>query len=158
MFQDADVLRYTIVKSIVVYQPEKIINGIYTDILELANLIKDFYKHRIELNEKNPELKEIETEAFKQAIVLLDSIEINFKIDWSYHIAFFGFQKYLEENNFKNISLFLDKEGDESRTLFAAKEVGVENVFEVDSKASIGVRIADMLVGIIGKLLKAIHE
>lgn len=158
LFQDADALRYTIVKSIVVYQPEKIINGIYTNTLELANLIKDFYKHRIELNVKNPELKAIETEAFEQAIVLLDSIENNFKIDWSYHIAFFGFQKYLEENNFKDISLFLDKEGDESRTLLAAKEVGIENVFEVDSKASIGVRIADMLVGIIGKLLKAIHE
>ena len=158
LLHDADALRYTIVKSIVVYQPEKIINGIYTDTLELANLIKDFYKHRIELNGKNPELKAKESEAFEQAIILLDNIENNFKIDWSYHIAFFGFQKYLDENNFKCISLFLDKEGDESSTLLAAKEVGIENVFEVDSKTSIGVRIADMLAGIISKLLKAIHE
>lgn len=161
LFQDADALRYTIVKSLVVYQPEEIINGIYTDTLEVANLIKDFYQDRIELNEKNPVLKAKETEAFEQAIILLGSIENKFTIDWSYHIAFFGFQKYLDENNFTDISLFLDKEGKEgekSSTLCAAKEAGIENVFEVDSKTTTGVRIADMLVGTISKLLKAIHE
>lgn len=156
--QDADALRYTIVKSIVMYQPEKIIHGIYYDTLELANLIKDFYKQRIELNQQNPELKRCENEAFKQVIILLNDIDSKFKIDWNYHISFYGFRQYLEGNGITDFSLFLDKEGEESKTLVAAKEIGLNSVTELDSKDSVGIRVADMLVGLLGKLLKSLHD
>ena len=158
LFQDADSLRYSIVKSIIRYQPKEIIHGIYEDTLGLVDLIKNFYKKRIEINRQNLKLKMHETKAFEQVIILLDGIEDNFKIDWNYHIAFYGFQQYLEANGITNFSLFLDKEGEESRTLLAAKEIGLNNVSELDSKDSVGIRVADMFVGIFSKLLKSLHE
>lgn len=158
IFQDADALRYSIVKSIVMYQPEEIIHGIYEDTLGLVDLIKKFYKQKIELNQQNPKLKLRENQAFEQAIILLDDIEEDFEIDWDYHISFYGFKNYLEEHGIMEISLFLDKEAEESRTLLAAKETGINNIAELDSEESVGIRIADMLVGLFGKLLKSLHD
>ncbi|MNT12734.1 hypothetical protein D3C72_1476740 [compost metagenome] len=78
-------------------------------------------------------------------------------INWNYQIAFDGFKRYLLEKNISNYVLFIDKEGDDSDTLKAAKQIGFTPVIEVDSKEHIGVRIADMLAGIISKLLKSLH-
>ena len=52
-------------------------------------------------------------------------------------------------------SLIIDKEGN-GKTLNAAKRLRIKNVYEKDSKKSIGVRIADLLAGLVSKFLKNI--
>lgn len=158
IWEDMDMMRYSIIKAIVSYQPEEIILGMYKNTGELVQLLKTFFKKRINANKTNPNLKKYETLTFKQILKLLDDINVNFDINWNYDIAFHGFKKYLIEKNIFNYSLFLDREGDESNTLKAAKQVGLTSVTEVDSKEITGIRMADMLVGIISKLLKSLHE
>lgn len=158
IFVDMDMMRYSIVKAIVMYQPEEIISGMYENTGELVMLLKDFFNKRIIANKANPNLKERETYAFSQIMILLDDINENFDIDWNYMISFIGFRKYLIEKGISKYSLFLDKEGDESNTLKAANKIGVSFVTEVDSKENVGIRMADMLVGIISKLLKSLNE
>lgn len=158
IWEDMDMMRYSIIKAIVSYQPEEIILGMYENTDELVQLLKTFFKKRINANKTNPNLKKYETLTFKQILKLLDDINVNFDINWNYDIAFLGFKKYLREKNIFNYSLFLDREGDESNTLKAAEQVGLTSVTEVDSKEITGIRMADMLVGIISKLLKSLHE
>lgn len=58
-------------------------------------------------------------------------------------------------------SVLLDKEGEagaESKTLIAAKEASLKNCEEADSIDHFGIRMADMLVGIIGKLMKSLYH
>lgn len=158
LFQDADALKYSIVKSIVVYQPECIINGIYNETENLVEIIKEFYRGRIEENKKNPNLKSAEASAYQDAFILLDKVNPDFHIEWDYHFSFHGFKSYLKKSQETEYSLFLDKEGGEQNTRNAAVDLGITSVEELDSKDSIGIRIADMLAGIISKLLKSINK
>ena len=76
-------------------------------------------------------------------------------------MPFSGFAKYLQEEQIKNYTLVLDKEGEQneaSRTMQAACEMGLSNVTEKNSKDSCGLRMADMMAGIISKLLKALCD
>ena len=83
------------------------------------------------------------------------------EINWDYHMPFDGFKKYLMEKGILNYSLIIDKEGEkekESRTLKAAREIGLDNLAEGASTEHPGLRIADMLAGIIAKLLKGLCD
>ena len=70
--------------------------------------------------------------------------------------------KVLSEAMFTNkMSVVLDKEGEQneaSRTMRAACEMGLHNVIEENSQDSCGLRMADMMAGIISKLLKALCD
>lgn len=158
IWEDMDMMRYSIVKAIVSYQQEEIILGMYKNTGELVQLLKIFFNKRVNANKTNPKLKEHETLAFKQILILLDDINAKFDINWNYDIAFYGFKNYLIEKDISKYLLFLDREGDDSNTLKAAKQVGLTFVTEVDSKEITGIRMADMLVGIISKLLKSLYE
>jgi hypothetical protein len=157
MFINTDSMKYSIVKAIVLYRPKEIINGMYDSTSELVELLKIFFEERIEENKQNHKLKKMETQAFKEHILLLESISEDFKIDWEYRIAFDGFSHYLKELKIKEYSLFLDMEG-VGTTSVAAHQVGLTNVLEIDSKESVGVRWADMLAGLISKFLKSFHQ
>ena len=50
----------------------------------------------------------------------------------------------------------IDREGKESHTLNSAKNVGLKNVIEEDSKDYIGIRMADMLAGLISRLMQSL--
>src|SRR5699024_11717170 len=52
---------------------------------------------------------------------------------------------------------FIDKECYEL-TLNASKKLGFINAIELDSKNSVGIRLEDMIAGIISKLLKSIRK
>lgn len=151
-------MKYSIVKSILVYQPKEIIEGLFENSEELLMKLIDFFEKRIRENRANIALKQREIEAYMEILFLLKDIQRPKSIDWNYDIAFYGFKKYLEECRITDYTLSIDKEGDGSNTLNAAKRIGIENAEEVDSKESIGVRISDMLAGIISKLLKALHN
>ncbi|AGK52266.1 DUF3800 domain-containing protein [Bacillus sp. 1NLA3E] len=157
IFKDMDAMKYSIVKSILMYRPQEIISGIYENTGELIQLLKDFYSQKLTTNLTNPELKRHENVAFTQILLLLDAVNEDIEINWSYDSAFYGFDKYINEKGIKSYSLYLDKEGEDSNTLKAARKLGISKPVELDSKVSVGIRISDILAGIISKLLKALH-
>ena len=73
-------------------------------------------------------------------------------------MPFEGFRKYLAEKNITDYRLIIEKEGKEgesSRTLKAAQKIGLNNLEEADSTEYSGLRMADMMAGIVSKLLKS---
>lgn len=158
LFSDTEAMKYSIIKSIVMYRPEKVMEGMYTKTSDLVDILKAFFKERIEVNKTKPSLKEKETSAFRANLLLLDDICEDFEIDWEYQIAFDGFSRYLNNQGIEKYKLFLDMEGEQGRTIKAAISRGLTNVSEIDSKESEGVRWADLFVGLIGKILKSLHN
>lgn len=159
IFYDADFIKYSVTKALIKYRPQKIFKCIYESPDDFIDELKKFLLDRIEYNKSQLELKKSETEAFINAIDILNTISKTPNINWNYHMAFDGFKKYLQEKKIENYNLILDKEGREdeiSKTLQSAIDVGLKNVNELDSKNYPGLRIADMLAGIISKLLKSI--
>lgn len=154
---DMDAMKYSIIKSILMYQPPQIIETVFKNTGEFCNALKSFYKDRIEKNQENTKLKFKETETFTQILMILEDIEDIKTIEWSYDTAFIGFKYYLDEISVNDYLISIDREGENGNTINAAKRTGIENVTDVDSKDSIGVRISDMLVGLISKLLKALY-
>ena len=159
---DADAVKYSITKALVAYRPQNVIQSIYNDNLkEFVEELKRFFRERIECNRSNMSLKEQENEAFENILYILDDISAIPELQWDYRMPFSGFAKYLQEEHIKNYALTLDKEGEEdkpSRTLQAAREMGLFNVTEKISNDSYGLRMADMMVGIIAKILKALCD
>jgi len=155
---DMDSMKYSIIKAILIYQPKEIIEGVFENTGELVATLKAFFKDRIQQNKANLSLKQSETEAFEEILMILNDIYDVNTIEWNYDIAFLGFKQYLKERAINDFTLTIDKEGESSNTLNAAKQVGFSTAIEVDSKQSIGVRIADMLAGVLSKLLKALHN
>lgn len=159
---DADAVKYSITKALVVYRPQNVIQSIYDDnSKEFVEELKRFFRERIECNRSNMSLKEQENEAFENILYILDDISAIPELQWDYRMQFDGFAKYLQEEQIKDYALVLDKEGElneVSRTMQAAYETGLANVTEDNSKDSYGLRMADMMVGIISKLLKALCD
>lgn len=158
IFYDMDSMKYTIIKSILMYQPKEIIENVFENTGELIAAMKMFFEERIEKNEQNPSLKQKETCAFHQILTILNDVHNIKSIDWCYDTAFIGFQKYLLECSIDDYTLTIDREGEDSNTLKAAKQCGLIDAIEEDSKLSVGIRISDMLAGVLSKLLKSLHN
>lgn len=106
-------------------------------------------------------LKRRENKAFEEMMYILEDISVIPELQWDYHMPFNGFMKYLQEEHIENYTLVLDKEGEKnkiSRTMQAACDMRLSNVIEENSQDSYGLRMADMMVGIISKLLKALCD
>jgi hypothetical protein len=158
LFVDMDAMKYSITKALVLYQPKEIIEGLYENTDELVALLKNFFVAQIEMDKANESLKQKEIEQFSQILMLLDDVSTIRTIDWNYDISFVGFKKYLAEKAINDYSLTIDKEGENGNTAKAAERVGLRAIAEADSLNSFGIRMADMLAGMISKLLKALHN
>lgn len=158
LFVDMDAMKYSITKALVLYQPKEILEGLYENTDELIALLKNFFLAQIDKDKANESLKQKEIEQFRQILMLLDDVSTIRNIDWNYDISFVGFKKYLAEKAIENYSLTIDKEGDNGNTAKAAERVGLSAITEADSLSSFGIRMADMLAGVISKLLKALHN
>ena len=157
IFVDMDSVRYSIVKAILTYRPTEVINSIYAEPEEFISSLIDFFTQRIELNKSNIALKEAENNAFENILMILQDVEPPTSINWDYHMSFVGFSSLLKSKRIADYSLTIDKEGN-SKTHDAAIEVGIVNCTEVDSKEHFGLRIADMLAGIVGKMMKSLYH
>lgn len=160
-FVDTDLMKYSITKALVMYRPQEILKCLYESPEDFLEKLKMFFRDRIERNEDNPELKQAETRAFKEILLVLDDISESPKIDWDYHMSFEGFKKYLGEKGIQNYTLVIDKEGkeeEESKTLKASREIGLNNSNEANSTKYPGLRMADMMAGIISKLMKGLCD
>lgn len=75
---------------------------------------------------------------------------------WEYYSPLAGFGLYLSEHNeIDSCTLIIDQE---ENTRAAAERLGFDGVREADSSECFGVRMADMLAGIVAKLMKAIRD
>lgn len=157
MFMDIDSMKYSIIKAINVYRPVKVLEAIYKEPQVFVNELRDFLKKQINKNQANIVLKEYENQAFEQILMILDDTEAPKSLDWTYLSSFNGFSKLLREMKVVDYRLIIDREGGESKTLHSAKLVGLKNVTEGDSKAYVGIRMADMLAGLISKLLQSLN-
>lgn len=153
---DMDKMRYSIIKSLVIYKPRELVDAIYNSPENIVSVMKTFFKDRIEKNKCNPLLKEKETESFKNILLLLDDVNPIDCIEWDYQPPFVGFHRFLDENSISNYSLTVDREGEHQKTVLAAREVGLDNVDDEESFNHFGIRMADMLAGLLGKLMKSL--
>lgn len=98
---DADAMKYSLTKILVVYRPKEIIRALCESPEDLVEELKKFLQDRIECNKGFTQLKEQETEAFQQLLLILDDVAEISNIDWNYHIAFDGLKKISarEEDN-----------------------------------------------------------
>lgn len=156
MFVDIDYMKYSIIKAINVYRPQNVIEAIYKEPQIFVKELRSFLEDRIIKNQANTALKEHENQAFQEILLLLEDTEVPETLDWSYFAPFDGFKKLLTEMNVNEYQLMIDREGKESHTLNSAKNVGLKNVIEEDSKDYIGIRMADMLAGLISRLMQSL--
>ena len=158
---DADLIKYSITKALVMYRPKEIIKILDESPNDFLEALRKFLRNRIENNKKNPKLKYAETATFRKILDVLDTIANSPELSWDYHMPFDGFRKYLAEKNITDYRLIIDKEGKEgesSRTLKAAQKIGLNNLEEADSTEYSGLRMADMMAGIVSKLLKGLSN
>ena len=153
---DVDKMKYSIIKAINVYRPQKLIEAIYKSPHIFVKELRAFLVEQIHRNQENIQLKEVENIAFEQILILLDDVEVPETLDWSYFAPFDGFKKLLAEMGVDNYNLLIDREGHASRTLNSARIIGLQNVTEEDSKNYVGIRIADMLGGLISRLMQSL--
>lgn len=156
-YNNVEAAIYTISKAIVLYHPAEVLEQIEGDPEQLIIEIINFLKRQIAQNHTNPTLKHHEIKAFGDVVTILQKHQtyVSAKINWNYTPAFDGFVKYLEEKQIREYSLIIDEE---HNTFLAAKTMNLQNVSEGNSTKHIGIQVADMLAGIIGKLMKAIHS
>ena len=153
---DADAIRYTVTKAISVYRPQNVITSMY-DGKAFSQKLRDFLEERININ-GDIKLKELENYAFKEAYLLIDVNREVSILDWDYAPPFMGFSYYLKEHHIDTDEIIIDREGS-GKTLKAAIKCGFVESYERDSKEEIGIRIADILAGLlngfIGSILKS---
>ena len=160
VFFDMDAARYSIVKAIVTYRPTDVIESLYKSPAEFVTALKTFLTNRVRRNKENLELKAQENMTFEAVLYVLNNVDVPQSLAWDYRSQFVGFENFLSSKGILNYSVLLDKEGEagvESKTLIAAKDAGLKNCDESNSIDHFGIRIADMLLGIIGKLMKSLH-
>lgn len=156
MFVDVDFMKYSIIKAINVYRPQNVIEAIYKEPQIFVKELRSFLEDRIIKNQTNSILKEHENQAFEEILIVLDDTKMPETLDWAYFASFDGFKKLLTEMSIVNYKLVLDREGKEAHTLNSAIYVGLQNVTEEDSREYVGLRMADMLVGLISRLMQSL--
>ena len=153
---DMDMMRYSIIKALVIYKPSELVDAIYNDPQNIVEAMKSFFRDRIEKNKSNLSLKERENMSFEQILLVLDTVKPISSVDWDYTPAFVGFKRFLDEKSITDYSLTIDREGEHKKTVLAAKEAGLNNVDDEESDKHFGIRMADMMAGILGKLMKSL--
>jgi hypothetical protein len=161
--QDGQNLLYIITKAIWLYRPDNVVNTLFDESNDFLSALKSFLRKKVR-EIRDLEHKELELNAFRQCLQLMDdNIHLYINFDWNYEAAFWGLKSLTEELQFnKNrISLFLDNEGAtnrDSKTLLAARKAGFPQAIELDSKKELGVRMADLLCGFAGRIIRALEE
>ena len=56
------------------------------------DVLKDFFRERIECNKVNIELKNQENQAFEAILGYLETVSVVPRLDWTYYMPFDGFR------------------------------------------------------------------
>ena len=111
------------------YRPKEIIKCLYESPEDFLEHLKKFFRDRINCNENNPQLKQAETRAFQEILLVLEDISESPELDWDYHMSFDGFKKYLGEKRIQYYTLVIDKEGkeeEESKMVLCQEKVQIK--------------------------------
>lgn len=153
---NADSLKYSLAKLLVQYRPIEVVESLYRSPDDLLTALRDFLRKRIELDKTDLELKHTEIDKCQLLLNVIDCAEPIENYEWEYHFALSGFALYLSEHNeVDSYSLVIDRE---EKTRVAAEQLGFSGVRQADSTERFGIRMSDMLVGIVAKLMKAIRD
>lgn len=148
---------YSITKLVNVYRPKKVIEDILNSNESFLNNLKDFLKKQLVIN-GNIKLKEKENDAIRNMLLYLNNVnssKINYEFD--YRLTYYGLKKLIKELNIQDVSIIIDKEGI-GRNCMCARREGFENVRQINSKYSPGIRISDMFCGFIARMMRAIYD
>lgn len=161
--QEGQSLLYIITKAIWLYRPDNVVNALFEENDDFLPQLKSFLRKKVR-EIRDLEHKELELNAFRQCLLVMnDNMQLNISFDWNYEAAFWGLKSLTEELqlNENRLSLFLDNEGAidrDSKTLLAAKKAGFPQAMELDSKKESGVRMADLLCGFAGRIIRSLED
>ncbi|BDR53519.1 hypothetical protein KIM372_14260 [Bombiscardovia nodaiensis] len=154
---------YIITKALNQYMPREVIESLYPKTSfqkkgdPAIDTLLNFFSERIKADYKNPGLKQKEIQAYSQIHAVLSLVkqtnQVN-HLDWDYDIALKGLLAYLKHHSIDDYSLTIDRE---EKTGESAEHLGLQSVELADSEHCFGIRMADMLAGIVDRLLKALH-
>lgn len=150
-----DSMVYSITKALVTYRPVEVLESLNESPEKILEAIRSFLIERIRIDRGNEELKFSEIERFSVILNTLNAIDPPQNINWDYSLPLEGFSAYLSERNIDDYILTIDRE---ATTTDTARALGLRPIREGDSKLCFGVRIADMVAGLIAKLMKAVHN
>ena len=154
---NTNLMKYSLIKAINMYKPEKVISAIYNSPETFLSELRLFLQDRIIKNQSDIDLKSRENSSYEELLYAIDGVDQLKSLDWTYFTSFEGFKKLLDEMGINDYNLKIDQEG-KSMTLNSAKFVGLKNATEEDSKKYVGIRMADMFVGILSKFMKSFHR
>ena len=153
---NADSLKYSLAKLLVQYRPTKVVESLYRSPDDLITALRVFLRNRIKLDKTNLELKHTEIAQCQLILKVFDCVEPLENYEWEYYSPLSGFALYLSEHNeVDSYTLTIDRE---ENTRAAAERLGFDGVCQADSTECFGIRMSDMLVGIVAKLMKAIRN
>lgn len=153
---NADLMKCSLAKLLVQYRPLEVVEAIYQSPNDFLDALRDFLLNRIEDDKANPELKRTEMDQCRSILEVMDHVMPLDDYQWEYYSPLAGFGLYLSEHNeIDNCTLIIDQE---ENTRAAAERLGFDGVREADSSECFGVRMADMLAGLVAKLMKAIRD
>lgn len=152
---DMNLLKYSIIKAIVVYHPEEVISSIYDSPSAFLIALRRFLQSRIRSDKANTELKKMEIYQFKVILFLLDGADKIESFDWNYRSSLVGLELFLKEKSISESSLVIDQE---ARTFASAKMLGFSDVSEGESKQIFALQMADLLAGLVAKFMKALSK
>lgn len=155
-------LIYILTKAILLYRPKNVIDALFNESETFFGELKKFIKEKI-CEIRGLEHKVREFDAFQKCLQINKNIPININFEWYYQISFGGLKLLVKELNLNEnrLSLEIDKEGEigkESKTLNGAKKAGFPKAIEVDSNNELGVRMADLLCGFVGRIIRAMEN
>lgn len=151
----AEALKYIIVKAIASYRPSNVIDSIFNNPSETIDYLREFFINQKRKNKDNYRLKRKEIAAFEQVLDYLKNVQPVTNYDWDYNVVFKGFLSLLKKQKITNYSIGIDKE---ANTFAAAINNKLQSPYELDSISHFGVRISDMISGLIGKLIRSLHN
>lgn len=154
-FINMDNAKYSLVKAIALYRPTNVLAALYSRPDVFIKEVKIFLLSRIKEDMRNRALKHREIEQFQTLLFLLDNATEIKSFNWDYRKTLIGFQNFIEEKQISRYSLIIDRE---ANTANAARDIGLSEVKEGDSKDCFALQMADLLAGIIAKIMRALSE
>lgn len=158
---------YSLTKAISQYKPtkvEKIILNKDFDASKFIEAVCEFLWERIQIDKQNVKLKRSEIDNYRTmycyfSLLTNEQMQAANSVineNWKYDNAFEGFREYLKEQKIDDYLLIIDKEKNTLKT--ARKYLGKHKCIEMNSEDNFGIQMADLFVGLITKLMRAMRK
>lgn len=159
---------YAFSKFFNTHKTEKLVELIHTDNVKVSDVLCEINIILDDVIEKMQgyELKRYEVNVAKEIKCILSNYKMNFNIrdkyQWNYTYSLSGFKALMDELGISSYDIDLDIDGKGKRinkVIMSAEELlpGAK-IIGVDSKQNQGIRVADFVSNLIGRLIKSIEK